>query len=291
MNEYNIVNFGSMTEHMAKVINHLIDKISNAIGWSIKPKEFEQAVIDANRSLLEEISKREDVNPIERAAIINNFKRYIKEYENQLDVINIAIKHLNSNAKPDEVEEDWIVFFFDKIKLVNEEEMKIIWGKILAGEVNEPNTYTKQFLHTISIMDSKMAKRFLKIRSNCFFIPPKLYMFVYRSNSDNIDNGRRYQQLGISYKDIRELDNIGLIQYRHPKFFTIKKSYLQLFYGDNVIELHAKNNIIETGNVSLTDIGKQLCRICQIEYDDNILDICLDTWKYLGYNPIVKKLE
>ena len=76
--------------------------------------------------------------------------------------------------------------FFDKVKNVNEDYMKEIWAKILAGGLNKPNTYTKQLLHTMSIMDTKIAKRFMKIRSSCFYSAPYIYAFVYKTNGEGI---------------------------------------------------------------------------------------------------------
>ena len=158
MGEFNLINLGSIGEPAAGIINHFMDKISGAVEWVARPSEMKKAVQNANKSIIEEIAGRTDINPIERGAIINHYKRCIKEYANQTDVVEIALEHLNREARPEEVTDDWITFFFDKVRNENENYMKIIWGKILAGEFNEPNTYTKQFLHTMSIMDSTDRK-------------------------------------------------------------------------------------------------------------------------------------
>ncbi len=120
------------------------------------------------------------------ADVINNFNRIIKEFTNQIDIVRIAVKDLEPDSKPKDVSDDWITFFFDKVKNVNEDYMKEIWAKILAGGLNKPNTYTKQLLHTMSIMDTKIAKRFMKIRSSCFYSAPYIYAFVYKTNGEGI---------------------------------------------------------------------------------------------------------
>ena len=58
-----------------------------------------------------------------------------------------------------------------------------------------------------------------------------------------------------------------------------------LFYGNKKIELNTDKRKIATGNISLTEIGKQLCKISALEYNYEILDICVHTWNYLGYHP------
>lgn len=92
------------------------------------------------------------------------------EYKNQVDIIRIAGEYLKPEFEADKVNNDWITFFFDKVKNVTEDYMKEIWGRILAGEFNNSKTYTKQLLHTMSIMDGKIATSFQRIRKCCFSI-------------------------------------------------------------------------------------------------------------------------
>lgn len=202
--------------------------------------------------------------------------------------MRMAVEHLKPNAEPEKVNNDWISFFFEKVKDVNEDYMKMIWGKILAGEFNEPNTYTKQLLHTMSIMDSRIAKRFQKIRSSCFYCPPILLTFMYRTNSMDIKNIKKYDKMKIFIYDLRELDSLGLIQYRFSDFHTLVIKNKVFYYGNKRIRFDTNIRTIALGDVALTSVGKQLCRIVPMEYDDRILEICSDTWQKLGYNPVVE---
>lgn len=291
MSDFKLIDFGNIGEPAAGVVNNFIDKISSAMGWAVTPKNIKPSIIEANKSIIEEIANREDINPIERAAIVNNYRKIVREYKNQIDIVQIAISHLEKHAKPEEIKDDWILYFFDKIKHITEEEMKIIWGKILASEFNCPNTYTKRLLHTLSIMDSNMALTFQKIRSSCFYRDPYLFTFIYRSNKNNINNNTIYSNIGLTFRDLRELDCLGLIEYRYPNFFAIKNNGKIIYYGDKIIKLTSQKRLIEIGNVSLTETGKQLCRITEPQYDDRILNICVNAWKTLGYNPVVELIE
>lgn len=169
--------------------------------------------------------------------------------------------------------------------------MKEIWGKILAGEFNKPNTYTKQLLHTMSIMDSKIARRFQKIRSSCFYSSGHLYAFMYRTNGDNIKNTKQYEKMKIFIYDLRELDSLGLIQYRFTDFHTLVIKNKVFEYGKKRIVFNTDKKSIALGNVALTSVGKQLCRIVPMEYDDKILEICMKTWEQLEYNPVIENID
>jgi len=288
MSDFSIINLKDIGEPAAEVANNVINKVGKALSWSVSPKGLQPYVNEGHKSIIEEIAARQDINPIERAALLNNYKKIIKEYSNQNDVLNVALQHLNANAQPSMVEDDWITCFFEKAKLISESDMQYVWGRLLAGEFNEPNTYTKQLVHTLSIMDSQLALRFQRIRSSCFFVPPHLYTLIYRSNNDSINNINRYERKKIFFADMRELENIGIIQYGFPNFYTIKNSHKKLYYGNNVVSLHTEKKTIYTGNVSLTAVGKQLCRIAPMEFDEEIFAICMDAWTKLGYNPTVE---
>lgn len=289
-NRYNLFDLGNINKPVAGVVNNFIDKISVALGWIVTPKNIKPAIIEANKSIIEEISNRQDINPVERAAIVSNFKRIVKEYKNQVDIMRLAVEHLEPNSVSEDVDNDWITFFFDKVKDVTEDYMKEIWAKILAGEFNKPNTYTKQLLHTMSIMDSSIARRFQKIRSSCFYSNPYLYSFIYRTNGDTIKNKKKYEKLNIFINDFRELDSLGLIQYRFSDFHSWKIKKKIFDYGNRRIIFNTNKESIELGNVALSSVGKQLCYIVPMEYDDRVLEICMDAWTKLGYNPIIEML-
>lgn len=87
------------------------------------------------------------------------------------------------------------------------------------------------------------------------------------------------------------MDSLGLIQYRFSDFHTLVIKNKVFDYGDKRIRLNTDVRSIALGNVALTDVGKQLCRISPMIYDDNILEICLDSWKKLGYNPTVETIN
>ena len=288
--KYSLIDLGNVSEPAAGVVNNFVDKISSALEWMVTPKNIKPAIIEANKSIIEEIANRQDIDPIERAAIVSHYKKIVKEYKNQVDIMRMAVKHLNPDFKPKEVNNDWITFFFNKVKDVTEDYMKEIWGKILAGEFNKPNTYTKQLLHTMSIMDSKIAKRFQKIRSSCFYSSPYMYAFIYRTNGNDIKNIKKYEKMKIFINDFRELDSLGLIQYRFSDFHSwiIKNKVFD--YGNKRIKFNTDKKSIELGNVALTSVGKQLCRIVPMEYDDTILEICMEAWQHLGYNPTVEMI-
>lgn len=87
---------------MSDVLNNLINKISGAAGWVIThamPKRI------AQRTYIEEIQKM-DIPPLEKAALISNAQKAIKDYKNQTRVRCIAAQNLKDDAKPQYIDDD-----------------------------------------------------------------------------------------------------------------------------------------------------------------------------------------
>src|SRR4051812_35072101 len=62
-----------------------------------------------------------------------------EETRKQVNMENIlrgADPLLSETAKPADIESDWIANFFEKCRLVSDEQMQTIWSRILANEAN-----------------------------------------------------------------------------------------------------------------------------------------------------------
>lgn len=119
------------------VVINLTNRLSEGVGWIANRETPQKAAI---HTYIEEIQKS-DHPPLIKAALISNAKKTIKEYCNQNNIVQIAVQSLEEKAKPEMIEEDWLAQFMDKARLVSSEGFQLIWGKILAGECNEPGMY------------------------------------------------------------------------------------------------------------------------------------------------------
>lgn len=142
-----IINLSKLLQPVSDVAICLLDKIERTGAYFLPAKDIKDAKGRAYSSIIDEIAARTDIDPIEKGAIILNYKKLIKEYMNQTDILKIALENLKDRAEPDKIEEDWLNNFFDRAKLVSDDKMKIIWGKILAEEANNAGSISKQLIH------------------------------------------------------------------------------------------------------------------------------------------------
>ena len=56
---------------------------------------------------------------------------------------------------PNAIDNDWIIKFFDKSRLVTDDKMQDLWASILAGEANSAGSYSPKALTTLADMNQK----------------------------------------------------------------------------------------------------------------------------------------
>ncbi len=92
-----------------------------------------------------------------------------------------------------------------------DDEMRVIWGKLLAGELEQPGTYTKRAMSILSDMSRDEALIFSKLCSVSIFVNPqgnRSLIAVLRK--DNADGGT-YNNGLIKVEDLDTLSSLGLI--------------------------------------------------------------------------------
>ena len=159
--KFSLVSFDGMSE----VFKLLINKISDAVGWIAvegNPKQI------AKQVYIEEI-KKSDLSPLEKAAAISNAKKTIKQYINQSKTIKMAADYMSDTVNPNDLDDDWISYWMDKVRLISNEQFQLIWAKLLASELEEPGRYTLRFMRFLSELNHSDAELFQKVAGLIMF--------------------------------------------------------------------------------------------------------------------------
>ena len=83
--------------------------------------------------------------------------------QNCIEIISKSSNFLNKGAAIHEINVDWRANFFDKCRIAHDDKMQILWAKILAGEANEPGTYSKRTVNFVADMDKREAELFMNL--------------------------------------------------------------------------------------------------------------------------------
>jgi len=145
-----LINLGDLS----KPATVLIERVSDAVGAVFKPyqiKRIAKAESEANK--IKTLANIE-LSEIEERAMQRLVQEEAKKQENIESITAQATMQLNEDAKPEDIQSDWIVNVFDKCRLISDAEMQSLWANLLAGEANKPGSLSKRTIELVASLDS-----------------------------------------------------------------------------------------------------------------------------------------
>jgi hypothetical protein len=108
-----------------------------------------------------------DKDSIEYRALGTTLAVATRRQENLENITALAASQLVEGEETSEepVDPDWMARFLNYAQDISNEQMQVLWAKILAGEVKRPSSYSLQTLEILRIIDKKAADIFEEICS------------------------------------------------------------------------------------------------------------------------------
>ncbi len=265
---------GKITEPVTVFIN----KISDAVGGLSKPYQIRRvAKAEADAAIIKEQAHIE-INDIQRRAFNRLVSEEAKRQDNIESITEKAIPQLSSSATPQDMDNDWIMNFFDKCRLISDEDMQLLWARILAGEANSPNTYSKRTINCLASLDKVDAELFIALCCFTWLFSKELIPFIYHEDL-NLDQSI-YKKNGINFETLLHLSSIGLISFESIGYIQREiEQQIEISYHEINLRLEfkkPKGNVLSTGNVLLTTIGEELVQICSLKAIDGFVDYTIE---------------
>lgn len=239
----------------------------------ISTQDYNDLAIRArNRLCFQEVKKQQNIE-----AVISNAYT-------ELETVNSV-----SNTP---VDEDWINSFFDSVAYVSSEQMQRLWGKLLAGEVESPGSFSLRTLDVLKRLSTKEANIFKNVSPyvlNCSGDYERTYVDYFLMPNEDNDLLSKYN---ISFADIMLLSEAGLMYQSSQIFISvlINKNKSELIRGlSSSISISTSEDtnvrLIHPAHL-LTEAGKELLPTVlnneMIESANAYLLDCLDEIKTNG---------
>jgi hypothetical protein len=152
-----------------KAISRLIGEVADIPSawiqrYTQSVKDGTEARTAVSRALASEVAKSivADRGLVERATEVMLAKE-IRKQANKEAVAKKTLEHLSDDelkqAKAD-VDNDWMNVFSQYAENASSERLQEIWGRVLAGEIRRPNSYSLKTLRFLSELDLSVAKIF-----------------------------------------------------------------------------------------------------------------------------------
>ncbi len=272
------------------VLIKVIDRVADHIGIVRRPDQIlregeAQAIADAKTLLIKQ-SLNHNATHRERLlarGLLADSNRTIREQHNNESILLKALPEVKEDAKPEEVEDDWFANFFDRSRLISDQEMQMLWSKLLAGEINQPGTFSRRAINFLSSFDKKDANDFLSVcQRSCTIDKKPLLPMMYNTDRDSSND------TDLSFNTLENLDGIGLLKHNPIGFYMYgieKTESLLLQYYDIyfIIEWEERwNGKFQRGNVMFTDIGTQIARLSSPKPVADFENYLVQQWKQQG---------
>lgn len=275
MAEFNLVKIDG------KPLEKLIDVVSKGIGTIYKPrairkeaeaKAYEIEIIERAKTLA--ISEGKEIDAETLARIEERFLHKEIKHQNNIDnVTQIAAEQLSqeSTISEEPVDEDWTTRFFNIAQDISNEEMQNLWGRILAGEIKQPKSFSLRTLELLKNLSKEEAEVFTKF-SNLKVTSGQTNMIFNQDNGEFLES-----EFGVKYTDMLLLTELGLLSSENNLEFSFLKTETDrinyLGYGSKGVFLHRpKDTPQQSIKVLLfTKTGVELSKLIEPEININYL--------------------
>lgn len=150
--------------HRIKTIAAALREVSDDhnLPATYKASDVELAVQPNNRSLIL-VDEAPAVRAQRRVSFQEERKQANVEAITSVAAEELALEQDVPDERPDE---DWINRFFRYAEDVSSEQMRVLWGRILAGEVGRPGSFslkTLDFVRSLTKQDANLLELFAKV--------------------------------------------------------------------------------------------------------------------------------
>ena len=261
----------------------LIEKVSNALGRHFDPSQtVRMAEAEAKANRIRAISEAEtdiEVAELRHRAAERFIYEEMKKQSNMEDITQKAIPHLTENAEPEKIEDDWIANFFEKIRIVSDEQMQELWAQILAGEGNSPGSFSRKTVNLLADLDKRDASLFANLCRFGWVISNNFQPLVLDEKHEI------YNKHEINFGTLHQLENLGLIIFNGVSGFrrTNLTRKTIVYYAGTSVTLTLPNdsgNDLNVGKTLLTQAGRELAGIAtaNLYAAEGFFDYVYDKW-------------
>lgn len=264
-------------------------------GISAEKRAETQARIKIISTGADQIAKQMDVDPeFARVAVKKYGQKIVREQVNLDKISDIAAQHIHqelshSESKPNDtadvpsINEDWLNNFEKEASQKSTEEMQLLFGRILAGEIQRPSSFSIKSVKLLGELDSVAASLFRRLCS--LSVSLKIHNIYLDARVPSLQGNaaqNSLQNYGLSFDKLNILHEYGLIipdynsyyDYRvcianENNFVGISFSHQNCNYGLVPSVKRPKNQQLRLSGVALSTAGRELLRIVDIETASN----------------------
>lgn len=159
---------------------------------------------------------------------------------------------------------------------IDDEERRIWWARLLAGEIQQPGSFSLRTMAVMDTLSTREARLFAKLcdyvwnQTNPCLISP-------------IDGSIEWKP---DFAEAALLESIGLVKFNSLSGFNVsarnEAESMWMMFHDKVFQITApesKSAKLRCGPLLLTDIGQEMYRLTAPNFSETYLNEILEEWK------------
>lgn len=254
----------------------IIDKLT---GFKISQWSAEG---DLRKKIIQDEYERAKENGIMGIQYIEN----LRHITNLIETATKSAKYIDPK-KPNKIEMDNDFFWntVEHAKTISNDEMQELIAKIIAGEYNQPGTYSMSTLHTLKMLGKEELNVFEKICSLIIGlddIPQTIFQTIEQQASFMIESG-------IDFGTLQMLQNLGLFlpnSMSHNRQNTEGHHYRVVYFDENLIyeSLNVNNHLIKVpAYYSLSKTGLEIKKHLNPKFNQKYFEWLQKNYRINGY--------
>lgn len=207
------------------------------------------------------------------------FQKYasklLREQININKIIEPALKEITNyvptTENPSEISEDWLSEFEEIARMKSSEDIQLIFSKILAGEIMQPDTFSIRTLKVLSTLTTGEANQFKEILKSAFYVNED-WVIIKQILHNNYSSNH-----------LLNLQDAGLIQSNENTNIMFEsddfEDVISFDFGEYELLLYLKTDTLSFPIYKLSKAGRELASLTDIKNDFEDLKTCADYFK------------
>lgn len=212
--------FAALGRLMTAVVDYPVARMEGVVAELRAESNARVAIINASGSQFVEHAK---VSPEYILAANDKFsKKIVRECVNIDKISKIAIEELKSKplttfdgseVEVPPISEDWLNAFENESAKMSSEQMQRLFGKILAGEIQKPTSYSIKTLKLMAQLDNRAAELFRLLCSISISTRDPISKEIYDARVVSMGDagGNSLKAYGLTFTALNILHEYGLI--------------------------------------------------------------------------------